>query len=64
MSPHGTSSSWEIIMTKDHRRGNREVRKPKKSKEAVPALMALVKDAAASQTPAKKVKHGHEYSHH
>jgi hypothetical protein len=52
-------------MTKDHRRGNREFRKPKKQKDAMPVPAALIKDAVVSfKGPEKKSKHAHEYSNH
>ena len=41
-------------MTKDHRRGNREVRKPKKEKEVIAAPLALIKvPTAFIRTPKK-----------
>jgi hypothetical protein len=41
-------------MVKERRRGNREIRKPKKQKEAIPTPVASIKDATASIKIPKK----------
>jgi hypothetical protein len=50
----GTASVQEIIVAKEHRRGNREARKPKKLKEAIPPPVALIKDVTASTKTPKR----------
>jgi hypothetical protein len=44
----------EHVMAKEQRRGNREIRKPKKKKEPVTAPVVVVKGASASTGAAKK----------
>lgn len=41
-------------MAEKHRRGNREVRKPKKQKETIPTPVASIKGATASIKIPKK----------
>ncbi len=54
-------------MTKEQRRGNKEVRKPRKQEEAIPAPVTLVKNAASSngslKGSEKKSRYCHEYPH-
>lgn len=50
----GTSSIEEISMAKEHRRGNREVRKPKMKKETAVAPVTMLKAAAVPLKIPKK----------
>jgi hypothetical protein len=51
-------------MTKDHRRGHREVRKPKKDKEVIGAPAGLIKAPEILVKTPKKLRQGHEHSYH